>query len=79
MFGLTAAGLYSKNGISKDILLPCNSWIYDDIINASQYLIKKENPACRDLQSTQLAVKFQMEIHKGGLVQVLNINKSHLP
>ena len=59
----------------KDILLSCNSWIYDYIINASQYLIKKENPTCRGLQSTQLAVRFQMEIQKGGFVQV--INKSH--
>ena len=51
----------------KDILLSCNSWIDDDIINAShvQYLIKKENPTCRGLQSTKLAVRFQMEIQKG--------------
>ena len=39
--------------------------------------MKKENPTCRGLQSTQLAVRFQMEIQKGGFVQVLNINKSH--
>ena len=60
----------------KDILLSCNSWIDDDIINAPQYLIKKGNPSCRGFQSTQLAVRFQMEIQKG-FVQVLNINKSH--
>lgn len=63
--------------VTHKILLSCNRWIDDDIINASQYLIKKVNPTCRGLQSTQNAVRFQMEIQKGGFIQVLKINKSH--
>ena len=68
MFGLTALTKWHK-----DILLSCNSWIDDDIISMHH----SGNPTCRGLQSTQLAVRFQMEIQKGGFVLVLNINKSH--
>ena len=54
-----------------------NQWLDDDLINAAQYLLKKQNPSIDGFQSTILSFKFQMESKRTPFIQILNINNNH--
>ena len=60
----------------KEILL-YGDWLDDDIINATQFMLKQQHPEVGGLQSTTLSEKFAMEPQSGEFVQVLLINKNH--
>ena len=45
----------------KEALKSPNQWLDDDLINAAQCLLKKQNPSIDGFQSTILSFKFQME------------------
>ena len=57
----------------KEALKSPNQWLDDDLINAAQYLLKKQNPSIDGFQSTILSFKFQMEPRRTPFIQILNI------
>ena len=63
--------------LDKEILLSTAAWLHDDIINASQMLLKKSNPAMTGLQdvSLGLTLNFTVESHK--FLQILHIGRGH--
>ena len=61
----------------KNILLSSDEWLNDNIVNASQFMLKQQHPVVGGLQSTTLAKSFAMEPQTGEFVQILNINDNH--
>ena len=61
----------------KEALKSPNQWLDDNLINAAQYLLKKQNPSIDGFQSTILSFKFQMEPKRTPFIQILNINNNH--
>ena len=53
----------------KEVLKSPNQWLDDDLINAAQYLLKKQNPSIDGFQSIILSFKFQMEPKKTPFIQ----------
>ena len=59
------------------LILTSEEWLDDDIIRASQYLLKEQFPEVGGLQSPVLAQKCAMEPQTGTFIQVLNASESH--
>ena len=64
--------------LSHKKVLEGSGWLDDDIIAASQYLLKKQHPAIGSLQPPALATKLAMEPQAKELVQVLNLRGESL-
>ena len=63
--------------LDKEILLSTAAWLNDDIINASQTLLKKANPVMTGLQdvSLDLTLNFTVESHE--FIQILHNGRGH--
>ena len=73
-----------KYWISELLLFPedlkCiqdNDWLTDSVIDAAQFLLKKQFPNVCGLQSVVLGQNLAFNVMKGDFVQIIIINKSH--
>ena len=58
-------------------MLESNAWLSDDVISATQRLLKEQHPAVGGLQDTSLGITFAMEPQEGEFVQVINVSGNH--
>ena len=58
-------------------VLATSGWLDDNIIAASQFLLKAQHPAVGSLQPLILASTLAMEPQTGEFVQILNLCKTH--
>ena len=52
-------------------------WLTDNVIDATQILLKKKYPKMGGLQSTVLGVNLTFSIERGKFVQIINVRNSH--
>ena len=61
----------------KEILLSYTTWLNDDIINAAQKLLKKENPAVLGLKDVVCGLTMNFDVEPGEFVQILHTGHGH--
>ena len=52
-------------------------WLADDVISASQLLLKKAYPMIQGLQSPILGETLNFNVCRGNFVQTLNVGRNH--
>ncbi len=75
----SAPQTYTQNSLTKHYkaTLESNSWLDDQIVKATQDLLKRTYPAVKGLQPPSLGEMFAMEPQPFEFVQVLNNHKNH--